>query len=801
MTPPAPRPRRPRDLLTACALALAAAAPAAAQETLRGTVLDRDLRPLAGASVGRIEDGAAPEPLATTAEDGTWTVPWTPELRAAARRGAELVVTAQGRCGAAIPMAPISFFVPDEREMPLLVMDRAVTLHGRVRGPDGRPRAGATVHAADLGTEWLWWERQWQSWSRGVTGDDGIFRLPGLPAAGLELRVEAEGHFTATVAPVALGTPLEIALAPSATFAGTVVDPAGAPVAAMVEVEYEGRPERERLRTGADGRFTATWRHRARARLHASVGEPPRLLWHGEVLEAPPEALQIRLRPLDEAPMLRVRATGDDGAPLRDFRTAVAWIGAPMPDEILWQVMHADGRAAQDGVAHLPPPRTDEEQTGSLILLAPGRALTVAEAVWDPGSDGSTVLTVATAPARRLRGTVVEADGTAVRGAEVWAMRVHEVENWILEGEHPAESVAAGADGTFELDHLAPGRWIVHCRHGGRRLAKPVPVAIPAEGEHEPLRLELVPGVRAAGTCAGAAPGWQIAFANATTPRPGPFGRLPTDCRGAVQGDGTFAVEGVRPGNRLPILVVPRPPRGGPELHVMLPARRVPQEGTDDLDLDGIDGPGLLRGTVSFTGAAPPPERLLVQLTSRPLALQPDAMWPFELWHTVGTVGADGRIAIPVAPGHHRVRVIDAWTRIPLATAEDGIEVRAGRTEEFALAAELCELQVELVPGAAGDRGVGCRLFYVTDSRAEQDEWGRPGPGIDPRCAPRATRWYVPPGPATLRLACAALPEDPAGNRWPTPPEVDAAETVADFDARPGRPAEVRVQVPQHELR
>src|SRR5262249_9473657 len=153
----------------------------------------------------------------------------------------------------------------------------------------------------------------WRGWTRTTTDEGGIFRLQGVPESNQRVEVAAPGHLTVAIAPVALGTPLEVTLPPGGLLRGTVVDGKGAPVAADLEVEYENELAVQRARAGADGRFELTWRHPCFCRVRASVDDPPSALAYSDVLESVPADLRLVLRPVAELPVLHVRATGDSG--------------------------------------------------------------------------------------------------------------------------------------------------------------------------------------------------------------------------------------------------------------------------------------------------------------------------------------------------------------------------------------------------------------------------------------------------------------------------------------------------------
>src|SRR5262252_637100 len=455
------------------AAVLALVTAARAQIPIRLEVVDERGAPIAGATIAVGEPDAEPMRLGSTGADGSFAGTLAPPQIAAA-----IHVSAPGRggvssnSGGGTPPLPV-------------VLGRGVTLVGRVRDPSGRPVAAAEVVATDL--------RMppsalfgWQSWTRTTTDERGIFRLQGVPESNQRIEVTASGHLTVAIAPVALGAPLELTLPPSALVRGTVVDGKGAPIEADLEVEYENEFAVQHARAGADGRFELTWRHPCFCRVRASVGEPPSAIVHSDVLESVPADLRLVLRPVAELPVLRVRATGDGGAPLAAFRAVVEWWDKA-PEEQLWRRFPFEHRPARDGLCCLAAPPPNQTHMGGLVLVvAPGRASTIAPVEWKPGADGATELTVATAPARPQRGIVVDAAGKPVAGASVWARRVGGEERRTSMSWTPLDAVRTGADGAFALDGLGAGQWRVFCArtvHG----AKGSRLQVRADTDPEPL--------------------------------------------------------------------------------------------------------------------------------------------------------------------------------------------------------------------------------------------------------------------------------------------------------------------------
>src|SRR5262249_11830346 len=159
----------------------------------------------------------------STGADGTFAGTLAPRQIAA-----EIYVSAPGRGGV---MSDSALLVSDRASPLPLMLGRGVTLAGRVRDPSGRPVAAPEGAAPELRSppSALF---GWRGWTRTTTDEGGIFRLQGVPESNQRVEVAAPGHLTVAIAPVALGTPLEVTLPPGGLLRGTVVDGKGAPVAA-----------------------------------------------------------------------------------------------------------------------------------------------------------------------------------------------------------------------------------------------------------------------------------------------------------------------------------------------------------------------------------------------------------------------------------------------------------------------------------------------------------------------------------------------------------------------------------------
>ncbi|MBK8096674.1 MAG: carboxypeptidase regulatory-like domain-containing protein [Planctomycetes bacterium] len=762
----------------------------AQQTVLRGRVLDERQQPLAAATVAESIPGGATTVLGTTDAAGFFAVTMPP-LPFDPPKLRELWISAPGRGGASwIPVAD------DLIELEPLVLEKGVTLIGRTRALDGRPIAGADVRAAT----WIGRDQglAWRLSARATSDAAGIFKLTGVPPTNLRLSVQAAGYKIRDLAPVAIGTPLELTLQPAEPIRGLVVDQDGRPAAATLQVEWENHETPTRLATNTDGTFTIDCHRDAAWRIRASTATPKPQFAHSEVRSGGATDLRLQLIPVVELPALRIRATGDGGAPLPAFVAVVCWTGEKTPDEYLWHCLYTNGVAATAGVACLPPPTVGRsESLGSVLVIAPGRALAFADVQWNEDQPGLDV-TVATGAAIPCRGTVVDAAGEPVAGAAVWARRDFE-SNWHLGASAARGSgVATAADGTFTLLDLTAGAWHVHAARATAPQPKSrrIEFAEAAADAGKPLRFVLPAVADTRGRVTAAPRGAQIAFAP-----PGeqnqPFARRNLPFRAWCDEEGRFAVSELLVGNVEPTLLIARPPRLG-TLHLRLPTARV--RGDEELEIDGDRAaPATIQGRVVPEGCAAPMERLLVQVRTDPPEALGQFAWDIEDgWEHGVTPGGDGTFTLTVAGGKHRLRVLDTLTGIVLWRQEEAVAIEAGVTHPFTLTPTLAAIELQLTATAADSGGSAYHLLWLAES-GEESGW-EPA-GVDLRVERTSNVLYVPPGNASLRVVTGALGAPTAPGRAGHDAWVlsDRDAVSVEFTAEAGQVTPVRVEVPRRQ--
>ncbi|MGH7150652.1 MAG: carboxypeptidase-like regulatory domain-containing protein, partial [Planctomycetota bacterium] len=191
--------------------------------TLRGTVVDADGLPVAGAEVSAMTDrewrnlgllaaegGRGPfRPDATTGPDGGFTVG---EFRLRAEPYVLHATDGPQRAGLVERIDPFSIPPTGIR----IVLRPTHVLSGRVLGPDSRPMI-ATVDLQRVG------EPDTSARPRVWSGPDGTFRFVNLPEGGFDLWAMAPGYSRASVRARAGDGGVEIRLAPSVrVFSGRV---------------------------------------------------------------------------------------------------------------------------------------------------------------------------------------------------------------------------------------------------------------------------------------------------------------------------------------------------------------------------------------------------------------------------------------------------------------------------------------------------------------------------------------------------------------------------------------------------
>ena len=457
--------------------------------TLRGKVVDPQGRPLAGAAVVAVPEGAlgnrAFSPSDPVAARAVSDVQGRFELR---RLRLEQSYEIRASRAGAFPAAQRAMAT---REV-TLVLAPARSARGRVLDPEGRPIAGAEAFVrpalrpgASDGDET----------GTPVQSDaQGVFSFPELPAAEVELAVRRKGYAPAVLPALRIlpGTGSAdlgvVTLRPGATLAGRVIDRGGQAVAEG-EVFLLDRPaspnEMDRVlkdrkpaaKVGADGSFSVEDLARG-APIHVVVRSPGYLFEQVRSVRPPTQKpVVVRLRPAAD---LAGRVVDEAGEPVPGAHVDLHW-QAFLPEEPDRPV----------GEPILRSTRADREGRFELRGLPEGTARVSAAAPSFVPRDGVEVDLPRPASAGELRlvlerGALLQGRVTTAAGEPVAAVRV---------GVSGA-AAATNDDGLYWLEGAELGKQEViflHRSHG--RVAKPFEI----QPGVNVLDLTFEPGVEVAG--------------------------------------------------------------------------------------------------------------------------------------------------------------------------------------------------------------------------------------------------------------------------------------------------------------
>lgn len=236
-----------------------------------GTLVDGAGRPAAGAKVELVRSesvapqasGAAPLDWglhqAATGPDGRFTIPDLPTGRFDLDA---LGPAFRWRLAEALAVTPGT----EPLHLGSFLLERGV-LEGRVRDAEGRPVAGAEVWLPPEGSNPTWWSLDFDAEEPAVlTGPDGRFEIPELPAQGWNSLVVCRKGFASAREFPDLGKPVEVVLSPVIPLSGRVVGPRGEPLAGVrvwalsrdpwIALAASGPCPPEPSSSDAEGRFT-----------------------------------------------------------------------------------------------------------------------------------------------------------------------------------------------------------------------------------------------------------------------------------------------------------------------------------------------------------------------------------------------------------------------------------------------------------------------------------------------------------------------------------------------------------------
>lgn len=503
-----------------------------------GLVFAADGRPLAGAEVrlSRVRQGGfrfvprmgrpgdePDEPHTATDAEGRFrlanVLPGPYDLHVAAAGHAPLRVP-----GVEVPEAPT------DGDLGSVYLEPGADVAGRVVDAAGEPLAGVEVHvyARDLLTGMTGASAD----ERVATGADGRFTLPDLtPGAVVDLMFQAAGFAQETVMGVTAPTerPLLVELAASAVVAGRVVDALGAGIAGatvQAETDEAGLPGRRRYdsrpayaQSGEDGGFVVEGVPPGAVRLAANAGgfRPGR----STALELAPGERREGLRiELERGGSLAGRVTGPDGQPLAEAMVNAA-------SNLVWHDLgertDGDGNYRIDGL----PEGVLQVRAMHPDFLPAVREVTV--------GSGDLRLDLRLEAGHRVSGRVIDEAGAPLAGA------------WVRIGGSPMggmiRPVSSRADGSFEIDGVAPGTWRVGASKEGYVVAGEEP-EVEVGGPVSGVEVRMAPGAAIVGRVRGVEAA-EIARLHVAA-SPGDGGGMTFS--GAVDYEGGFRIEGLAPG-------------------------------------------------------------------------------------------------------------------------------------------------------------------------------------------------------------------------------------------------------------
>lgn len=752
----------PKPVLWIAFLSAAFAGLAAAQEPgavpktvrLTGRVVTWQGKPVAEAAVAFEPFSTRPtakllaEPPAKTGADGRFelAVPEFADPKAVYAMRPTLLVAQKG-------MASLSVSVtfkngpqlPDQEQKPRLdtdvgdlVLPEGVRLFGRVRDLNGKGIGGVDVVATDMLQSSRFLPGQASNFlCRAVTDDSGIFQLPFALPVAVTLSVSAQGFLRQTVSPVGVGTPLEIALQPGGRIVGRVLDEDGKGIeGATVYADYERRGAVTYGRTGPDGAFELPYEHKARYRVRANVtdskpGEKQRRTrsTFSDLLDAVGANLELKLEnPKQEVvkgERLVVQAVAQkDGAAVDGIRAAAIWQQHAVQNtnyfEYLVGMQMAEAKPAKGNEVEVPGPGDNDARSGVVRVTAKGFApATMRDVEWkdlEPDTEGKlpvrTPIVVKMTPQSTIAGKVVdERTGAPIAGASVWAQPVQDPNQGVYNGGKPygtEGTVKSGEDGSFLLQELGEGGWVVRFTHPERPTPPSITVELKTEENKTDVQLAMADGAVVAGKVTGmpVPTGTRVFLHPLSVPRFGASvftsysssAQKPENTQPVAE-DGSFEFRGVALSNFMLVVDVPSPPRCGGSLSIPIEPIRVRRDGVKR-DFDGsADVPGRIEGKVTFARATPVDATLVV--VAEQVGEDPNEQVFLNRSQFMGPrcfVGADGRFELGVSTGFHRLRLVDANTGLLLGSSADRVQVKSGAVATADVEATLAEIEIELVP-------------------------------------------------------------------------------------------------------
>jgi protocatechuate 3,4-dioxygenase beta subunit len=586
---------------------------------LAGRVVDGRGGPVVGATVSLwpggergpqdSSPGAGRLQSATTKADGTF------RIDAAAAESNRLRVEAPG-------------FATQERE-PVRggALVRPVTLalgqvlRGTVTLADRRtPAAGARVRFEGRTETTRWVE----------TRPDGTFLLDGAPReAG---SVVADGGDLGRASAARATEPLTIALAPTATLAGRVVDAADGKPLPGVRLVARSEDGAFVARSGRDGRYSVRGLSPRSYRLTA---EDDRFVsWSRRVRIAPGQS-ETQDVPLTRGATLAGRVVDGEGRPIEGARVLVSRGGESAIRSFMRRL---EGE---------PSVRTGRDGSFRATRLSPGenQRLDVSHDEYEERAIGGislvagatrSGLTVVLRRGLSVRGVVKDEEGRPLSGVEVSLSSSRTVRSsrggvqMSLVGPGSQVRRETGADGRFEFRGLKAGDYTISARRPGSSRATVDPVDVREARPAEPLELVLKPGASISGILrdkvgSGAA-GWFVSARGAGQGSGPAFGPAAIRSEEPTGPDGVFFLDGLTAGEAYDLQVMGSAGLGPRQAGVVAPAEGVELT---------VTGAGQILGRVMEAESGRP-------IPDFQLRYQPDVQGGVRFFMRVGPGGGRG---------------------------------------------------------------------------------------------------------------------------------------------------------------
>ncbi len=441
---------------------------------LAGVIVDEKGRPLAGAKVHMWDWVDDPKNFTFSGPDGVF------RLKAGNERTVQVRFTKDGFAPVFVTHQPVG-----EKGL-VIALDRTTYFEGVVRGPDGRPAAGAVIRA-DSGPKMMEGGLAPEVWTTTTADADGKYRLYVQPDE-YAFHVKAKGAGVARLEKTGIGPgqarKLDVALQPGITFRAKVVDSVtGRPV---VDFQlYDWQQKDVDGRTDAGGEVVIA--DLLPGDFSFNVKSDTHTRWWSEAATREWERKHV-----DDKKTGWQRNFDDLTFNLKAGMPTVTIVAEPAV-KITGKVLNPDGKAV--GGATVAPARTgsgnsltgdtrfsvETKADGTFVMTLPASGAAEYNLVAHDGKYGQwrtwangVLPPVKTTPGQAIenvtlsltrpavvRGKVVDAEGRPVVGREV---RAHAADR--LENRYYDPTTRTKADGTFELRFVRPGeQWVQVAPH------------------------------------------------------------------------------------------------------------------------------------------------------------------------------------------------------------------------------------------------------------------------------------------------------------------------------------------------